>query len=211
MQNRLTKYFLYLIIATLAYVAGDQKLLQDVFLKLGSVSDNLINHNNLGSPGSDSNEINNNLKIYLLGKYRVNKIVDGDTIHVLDESNTEDVVRIMAVNTLEVNSNNLEEKCFARKQTQFTKENLLNREVLLYGDKTQPERDKYRRILAYVATSTNNFVDEINNYFYNDYLVQTGNADIYRAAPPAILLKRFEGYRDIAKENRLGMWAGNCQ
>jgi endonuclease YncB( thermonuclease family) len=104
--------------------------------------------------------------------------------------------------------------CFAKKQTQFTKDYLTGKEVFLYADKTQGLRDKYQRILAYVATSSQEIEESgeyQDNYFYNDYLVETGNADTYRANPPAILFPRFETKRTIAESKGLGMWGSTCQ
>jgi endonuclease YncB( thermonuclease family) len=120
----------------------------------------------------------------------------------------------MAINTLEMKETDPTKLCFARKQTLFTKNNLLNKEVFLYGDKTQPERDKYNRILAYVATSSQNFTDTNNfadTYFYNDYLVDTGNADTYRATPKAFFFDRLEDKKNKAKEAGLDMWGNGCE
>ncbi len=188
---KIKKYLIYFLIAILAYFAGDQELMQKALEK--------INHNT---------SIENN--IYFLGKYKVDRVVDGDTFHAKDENGKEEIIRIMAVDTLEMKEVNADKLCFAKKQTTFSKDYLLNKDVYLYADKTQGLLDKYQRILAYVATSTENFKNTSENYFYNDYLIETGNADIYRATPPAILFKRFEEKVNIAKTEKIGMWGEKC-
>lgn len=210
-QVQLKNFVLYLLIAGLAYVAGDQKLLQDVYNKLGvnlenhSTSNNQTNlREHLSFRASSEQETAD--KIYFVGKYKVTKVVDGDTFHFINDEGKDDVVRIMAVNTLEMKETDQTKLCFAKKQTQFTKDYLTGKEVYLYADKSQGLRDKYQRILAYVATSS-----QETNYFYNDYLVETGNADTYRASPPAILFSRFESKRKVAEESGIGMWGSTCQ
>ncbi len=197
------KYLSYLLILVLAYFAGDQKLVQEMYNKIGFNLDNQSKSSNrLGqSSGQESAD-----KIYFVGKYKVTHVVDGDTFDFLNEEGKKDTVRIMAVNTLEMKETDQTKLCFAKKQTQFTKDYLTGKEVYLYADKTQGLRDKYQRILAYVATSS-----QETNYFYNDYLVETGNADTYRASPPAMLFSRFESKRKLAEESGIGMWESTCQ
>lgn len=218
------KYLSYLLILVLAYLAGDQKLVQDMFNKL-SINFEIQNHSqsenqanlreHLSSrESSKQNEGESQDRIYFVGKYKVTHVVDGDTFDFINENGKKDTVRIMAVNTLEMKETDPTKLCFAKKQTQFTKEYLNGKEVFLYADKTQGLRDKYQRILAYVATSSQDISVSSkyqNNYFYNDYLVETGNADTYRANPPAILFSRFESERRIAETKKLGMWGSTCQ
>lgn len=210
------KIIIYFFIIFLAYLAGDQKLIQEIYSKFYSTL-GLQNHspsNNQTNQSSGQNEGESQDKIYFVGKYKVTHVVDGDTFDFTNEDGKKDTVRIMAVDTLEMKETNPNKLCFAKKQTRFTKDYLTGKEVFLYADKTQGLRDKYQRVLAYVATSSQEIVDSNeyqNNYFYNDYLVETGNADTYRANPPAILFSRFETKRNLAEERGLGMWGSTCQ
>lgn len=196
------RYFLYLAIAVIAYFAGDQKILKTVLDEIGLDLSNQSKSNNQTNHSSGQEEG----QIYFVGKYKVTHVVDGDTFDFMNEEGKKDTVRIMAVNTLEMKETDPIKLCFAKKQTQFTKDYLTGKEVYLYADKTQGLRDKYQRILAYVATSS-----QETGYFYNDYLVETGNADTYRANPPAILFAIFEAKRKIAESKGIGMWGSTCQ
>jgi endonuclease YncB( thermonuclease family) len=205
---KIQRYLAYIVIAILAYFAGDQKILNTVLDEIGLNFNNHSISNNQISQSSGQGED----KIYFVGKYKVTHVVDGDTFDFLNEEGKKDTVRIMAVNTLEMKETDPTKLCFAKKQAQFSKDYLTEKEVYLYADKTQGLRDKYQRILAYVATNSQELSDNyLGNYFYNDYLVDTGNADIYRANPPAVLYERFESKRKQAQDKKLGMWGSACQ
>jgi micrococcal nuclease len=195
-NRNLYKKIIYLTIIILAYLAGDKQLASEIYKKFS-----------INQP----NQIVSNSQIYFLGKYTISFVVDGDTFRAIDEAGKEDIVRIMAVDTLEMKDLDALKLCLAKKQKDFTKMNLGGKQVFLYADKTQGERDKYNRILAYVATSAQVVSNNIDyNYFYNDYLVETGNAQTYKARPPAILWERFEAKKKVAEKNMVGMWSGKC-
>ena len=61
-------------------------------------------------------------------EYMVTRVVDGDTVHAVDASGKEEILRFLAVDTLEKNSTNSREKCLADLQTKFTNDNLLNKQ-----------------------------------------------------------------------------------
>ena len=177
------KNFSYLIIFLLAFYIGDKDLENLISKKLS-----ITNSNTNFAPKNN--------------EYFVTKIVDGDTVHVLDNFGKEEILRFLAVDTLEKNSLDLREKCLANLESNFTKENLLNKKVLLEGDSTQSERDKYGRLLVYitVVSSTKSF---------NEILLETGNARVYKANPPAINYKKYVELQTEAQKNNLGMWNNN--
>ncbi len=157
------------------------------------------------------NKQNNNLnldsKIYKLyeEKFKVTKIIDGDTIHVrkiLVDGSLENFtykIRMMVVNTLEKNSLDVREKCLANLGSQFTYKNLMNKNVYLFGDKTQPKLDQYDRTLAYV-------LEENANIFYNEILMNSGLAKTYKASPPATEWRKYENIKlEMEKQNK-GIW-----
>jgi endonuclease YncB( thermonuclease family) len=155
----------------------------------------------------DLSIIKSNPKIYKMyeEKFRVTKVVDGDTAHIrkiLSDSSLENFtykVRIMAANTLEKTSSDVREKCFANMATDFTNKNLMNRNVYLYGDKTQPKLDQYGRTLAYV-------LEENSNIFYNEVLMESGLAKTYKASPPATEWKKYENIRLEMEKQGKGIW-----
>jgi endonuclease YncB( thermonuclease family) len=149
-------------------------------------------------------------KIYKMyeDKFKVTKVVDGDTIHVrkmLSNGSLENFtykVRIMAANTLEKDSIDAKEKCFANMATDFTVKNLLNKNIYLYGDKTQPKLDQYDRTLAYV-------LEEKSNIFYNEILMNSGLAKTYKASPPATEWRKYENIRLEMEKQKKGIWDEN--
>ena len=158
------------------------------------------------------NKENKNEIFPFLGDFKVVKIVDGDTVHVrpvvfVDDKTKEKIIRIIAVNTLEKTATNSKEKCFADLATDFTKSNLLNKNVKLFADNTQPALDKYGRTLAYVSIPDYK-ENEINGdtVTFNDSLMRSGLAKTYKAKPPAINYAKYENIRKESEKNKIGIW-----
>ncbi len=184
---------------------------QNIINKIQESRKQLSTSNTATNTISNSN-INLNLdsrifKIYE-EKFKVTKIVDGDTVHVrkiLSDGNLENFtykIRIMAANTLEKKSVDAREKCFANMATVFTTEKLLNKNVYLFGDKTQPLLDKYGRTLAYI-------LEENANIFFNEILMYSGLAKTYKASPPAVEWEKYENIRVEIENAKKGIWDEN--
>ncbi len=150
------------------------------------------------------------------GVYVVNYILDGDTIHVKDEHGVEIKVRFLAVNTLELTSTDAREKCLAEQEKQFASDNLLGKEVVLAGDPTQPKLDKYGRTLAYAKILPSPPLRGENSISstetFNELLMKTGNAKIYKSTPPATMYQKYLELQTEAIKNKLGIWnENNCK
>lgn len=185
MQN-IKKYFnlktiIYLLLLVLAYYLGDADLEKLISNRLN------ISTNSYMAPSLKGEE------------YIVNRVIDGDTVHVTDENGKEEILRFLAVDTLEKNSFDKREKCLAYQETDFTKENLLNRKVTLKTDSTQDKYDKYGRLLVYIslASSTKTF---------NEVLLETGNARVFKSNPPATNYEKYLQLQTEAQRKHLGMW-----
>jgi micrococcal nuclease len=74
----------------------------------------------------------------------VTYVVDGDTVHV-QVAGREEKVRLIGIDTPEVG------QCDAAKATALARRVAQGRAVKLVGDPTQATRDRYGRLLAYVA------------------------------------------------------------
>jgi micrococcal nuclease len=185
------KSLLYLLVLVFAYYLGD--------VDLQSLMYKRMNINN-------SSQTKTELKT---SEYLVTRVVDGDTVHAVDTSGKEEILRFLAVDTLEKNSTNPREKCLANLQTKFTNDNLLNKSILLETDETQGERDKYGRLLVYVKVPLQpppSGEASDTYYIYNEKLLETGNAKVFYAAPPAKNIKKYIELEKTAKEKMLGMW-----
>lgn len=187
---------LYLIIFVIGYYLGFQGL--NITPSSSLVEDNKLQ--NLSGQDLEN------------GVYTVSYIIDGDTIQIRDKNGAEAKVRFLAVDTMEMNSKNPRDKCLAKQQKNFTKENLFEKEVKLILDPTQPKIDKYKRILAYVFVVPENTTDNTNLDYFNDLLIKTGNAKVYRASPPAT---NYQKYLDLQKQSEIskkGIWdLNNCK
>lgn len=189
-KNINLKSLVYILLLFVAYYLGDADL-----QKLASTK---LNLNEIVSKTQPKE-----------GEYLVTKIVDGDTVHVQDVKGKEDILRFLSVDTLEKNSTDAREKCLAEMQTEFTKESLLNKKVTLQTDKTQGERDKYGRLLVYVTVPLQpppSGETSDTYYIYNERLLETGNAKVFRANPPATMFNEYLKLQEEAQRNKLGMW-----
>jgi micrococcal nuclease len=138
-------------------------------------------------------------KINFTATATVISITDGDTVHVSYPGMDNDTVRLLAVNTLEKDSIDEKERCFARLATDFTKTNLLNKKVLLFSDQTQPKRDKYNRMLAYIQVGG-------SPELFNETLMKSGLAKTYKASPPAVEWSKYETIRQAEESSKQGIW-----
>lgn len=129
-------------------------------------------------------------------------IADGDTVDILLPNGEKEIVRLLAVNTLEMTSTSTREVCFAKLAKDFTTKELLNKQVTYTSDPTQPKRDKYGRLLLYVQVVG-------DSKMFNEKLMQTGLAKTYRASPPAQEWQKYETIRAEKERQQEGIWNPN--
>jgi micrococcal nuclease len=129
-------------------------------------------------------------------------IADGDTVHIKLPDGSKEVVRFLAVNTLEMTSTSTREVCFAKLAKDFTTKELLNKEITFTPDPTQPKRDKYGRLLLYLQVVG-------DNQTFNEKLMQTGLARTYKASPPAREWQKYENIRLEKEVQKEGIWNPN--
>jgi len=127
--------------------------------------------------------------------YRVLSITDGDTIRI-DFKGVSTPVRLIGIDTPEVNHPVEPVQCYGVEASRRTKELLDGKDVVLEQDVS--ETDRYGRILAYVW---------LNGEFINEKLVKEGYA-FSSSYPPDVkyqeILNEAETY---ARENSLGLWS----
>ena len=206
-MSNLTKILLFLIFLSLIvigiFIYSAQRQNPPNALYKGEESAQVQNS------ATTSSDFLHDKNIYLIGTYFVNYDVDGDTIHAIDSTGKEDKIRFLVINTPEihkdVNGKIISDRdiCLGNISKKFTTENLLNHKVELWGDKTQPKRDKYNRLLAYIRIIDNGASSSV---FFNDILMQKGYAKVYKASPPATYYEKYSQYQDQAKQQNLVMW-----
>jgi micrococcal nuclease len=133
--------------------------------------------------------------------YKVIKIVDGDTFDV-SVSGRSERVRLIGVDTPELVDPRKPVQCFGREASNKTKEILTGKKVKLESDPTQGDKDKYGRLLRYV------FLEDGTNF--NKLLISEGFAHEYTYNLPYKYRDEFLAAEKFARENKLGLWAGNA-
>jgi micrococcal nuclease len=132
--------------------------------------------------------------------YRVLAVIDGDTI-VVSRDGESQTVRLLGIDTPEVDPKFNPIECYGREATDTTKEKLLNQTVFLQTDSSQGEFDAYDRMLAYVflADGTN----------LNQYLIAQGYAKEYTYSEPYTYQTAFRIAEKDAQINEKGLCPEN--
>lgn len=128
--------------------------------------------------------------------YTVTRTIDGDTIEVLIDGNTEKI-RLIGIDTPESvhpdQSKNVPEGKIA---SEFTKSKLEGKQVAIELD--VEERDRYGRLLAYVW---------IDNVMFNKTLLSEGLAQVSTYPPNVKYVDDFLALEKQARENSVGLWS----
>lgn len=132
--------------------------------------------------------------------YKVVNVIDGDTIEV-EISDKQELVRLIGINTPEVDSPYTKQECFGPEASDYAKKLLDTKEVYLIPDSNGPNRDKYNRLLRYVFLP--------NGLFINAEILKNGFAYNY-IYEPFEFTKQFDFWEKKAKESKIGLW-GECK
>ncbi|MBU0981893.1 thermonuclease family protein [Patescibacteria group bacterium] len=136
--------------------------------------------------------------------YWVTAIIDGDTIIVTDDSKNSFQVRLLAVDTPEINGPDSSAQFYAQEATLFTTEFLKNRIVRLRSDQANQDEDPYGRKLRYVD------VLQADGTFQNlnEALLENGYA-IFPTQFPITNPGYFTQLEQYARQSELGIWSQN--
>lgn len=127
------------------------------------------------------------------------RVIDGDTIKAL-VLGKEESIRYIGIDTPEMNFNSDDPPDpWAELATEFNKKLLKDRD--LYIELDIQERDRYKRILAYVYAK-----DEDTDLMVNAQLLRYGYAMLLTIPPNVKYVKRFKAAQKLAREEELGIW-----
>ncbi|PIR82520.1 hypothetical protein COU20_01830 [Candidatus Kaiserbacteria bacterium CG10_big_fil_rev_8_21_14_0_10_59_10] len=130
--------------------------------------------------------------------YRVERVIDGDTF-VVRIGDTFETVRLVGVDTPETVDPRKKVQCFGAEASAAAAGMLAGKEVRLERDKSQGERDRYGRLLAYAYLEDGTFV--------NLRLIEEGFAHEYTHAVPYMHQALFKDAEARAREEGRGLWA----
>lgn len=123
------------------------------------------------------------------------RVIDGDTIVVLTEDGTEETVRLLLVDTPEINKN----QPYSEEAKRYV-ELLLQQQEHVVLEIGENDRDKYGRLLAYVWIN--------DNFNLNEDLIQKGYARVaYVYEPNTKYIDEFRQAESQAKEDKLNIWS----
>lgn len=165
----------------------------------------LIDKNQVQPPHSPLvfENTNQEKEIYLEdGIYYVEEVIDGDTIYIETDGDTESV-RLIGINTPETVDPRTKVECFGVEASNKTKALLEGQEVRIESDPAKGDRDQYDRLLRYV------FLQEGTNV--NKLLVEQGFAHENSYGVPYRYEFEFKQAQATAQKNKYGLWAdGVC-
>ncbi|MCR4324926.1 MAG: thermonuclease family protein [Candidatus Curtissbacteria bacterium] len=127
-------------------------------------------------------------------KYKVTKVVDGDTIQVEGGK----TIRYIGIDTPETSDPSKPVECYSKEATQKNRELVEGKEIRV--EKDVSETDQYQRLLRYV------FVGDV---FVNEVLVKDGFAKATAYPPDTKKQDVFSKAQEDAKSNKSGLW-GKC-
>lgn len=134
--------------------------------------------------------------------YRVDRVIDGDTIEVLlpDGTSTQRV-RLIGIDTPE---DTTKKECYGAEATAFVTETLTGTEVLLEPDPSQADTDRYGRLLRYVKYQGAGQWKDLGRV-----LLEQGYAReyTYDSRRPAQQQQQYRAAQAQAQQQPAGLWA----
>ncbi len=128
----------------------------------------------------------------------VSKISDGDTVEVVIDGE-EKSVRLIGVDTPEINDPRKSVECFGQEASKATKDFLGSSRIRLEYDESQGATDRFGRELAYVFRE--------DGLMLNSWLIHEGYAREYTYDDPYLYQSEFKIFENDAKENMRGLWS----
>ncbi len=147
---------------------------------------------------SDADGIKASRPMNAEGPFVVTSVTDGDTIRVdIDGQSTR--VRLIGIDTPEVNDPRKPVQCFGREASRRARELMDGTQVWLEYDPSQSRRDRYGRTLAYVWLA--------DAVLVNEEMVNEGFAHEYTYGAPYKYRDIFRIAEQAARAAERGLWS----
>lgn len=136
--------------------------------------------------------------VSMFEEYKLDSVVDGDTIRIIYNGNSEKV-RFLLIDTPETNHDTLGEQPYGPEAKEFTNQ-LFAGQDKVYLEFDVSYRDKYQRLLAYIYTQDGISVQE--------QLLKNGLARVaYIYDPNTKHVDRFKSIQETAQQSAKGIWS----
>ncbi len=132
--------------------------------------------------------------------FEVAKVVDGDTVDLMQESIVTRV-RLIGINSPESVDPRRPVECFGKEASNHAKELLSGKSVTIELDPSQDTYDKYERLLVYIFLP--------DGASFNKTMIADGYAYEYTYNKPYKYQKIFKAAEHDAKLGQRGLWASN--
>lgn len=132
-----------------------------------------------------------------IGYYKVSYVYDGDTI-AINMSGNDEKIRLIGVDTPETYDPDVPVQCYGPEASDYSKTNLLDKEVRLEADPTNQNRDRYNRLLRYVYLK--------DGTLWNQLLISEGYGFAYLRYP-FLKLEKFKDIEEQARVSGKGLWS----
>jgi micrococcal nuclease len=131
------------------------------------------------------------------------KVVDGDTVDIVDDARGRLRIRLLGIDTPETKKPGYTVGCWGPEASEFAKDTLLGRRVAFVTDSTQGMYDRYGRTLAYL--------DKADGWDYSVEAARAGAAHSYvYHNKPAARAEEIAAAEQEAKAAGRGLWGPPC-
>lgn len=191
-----TLFLLFLTVGVIDF----EKL--DLNTRLGGLGDYNVTdiENQIETTKEKGKETVKNVKDKFLADNEViiTRVIDGDTVYVLNNKGKEEKVRLLLIDTPETSHPDKPAQLFGEEAKEYAKR-YLRQGTKAVLEKGVQDTDKYGRTLGYL------FVDGVN---FNKHMVEKGYARVaYVYEPNTKYLDEFLEAEKRAKEKKLNIWS----
>ena len=126
---------------------------------------------------------------------QVLRVIDGDTIEIVQADTQKEIVRIIGIDTPEIGGHGTQEQCYANEASEYLR-SLIDGKTVNLDTQIGDNRDKYGRLLRYI---------QFNGEDIGLHMILEGYARNYPWFPHS----RMEQYTDAEQEaqyNSAGLW-----
>lgn len=134
--------------------------------------------------------------------YTVVNVVDGDTIKIQNGSEIE-TVRLIGVDTPETVHPSKPVECYGKEAARFLENLVKDKQVYVELDKSQGERDRYGRLLAYIFL--------LDKVLLNQLIISEGYGFEYTHNTPYKYQEDFKKAEQSATASQRGLWGEGCR